>query len=282
MSLLTTLTELLLLPAWFFYATVFCFGAIIGSFLNVFIYRFHTGKSLSGNSHCLSCAEQLRWFELFPLFSYVVLRGRCRSCRSFVPKRYFVVELATAVLFVVALHVSTSLEMLLWLVAMFIVLLLITVYDYYHFIIPDELTIALGVLMTTWLGWQYWVDVVSLDALYLLGVSSTAGAGFFFFLWFVSKGQWLGFGDVKLAIPLGLWVGPTSVFSFIVVSFWIGAVISLIVLGWQKYQRGKRRLHLSAETLTMKSAVPFAPFMIAGATLVYLTQFDVLSLFSFA
>jgi leader peptidase (prepilin peptidase)/N-methyltransferase len=271
----------LLLPAWFFYLSIFCLGAIIGSFLNVFIYRFHTGKSLGGSSHCLSCAKQLRWYELFPLFSYVALRGRCLGCKSFVPVRYFVVEFLTAGMFVVAAHLAGSIEMFVWLTSMFIVLILITVYDYYHFIIPDEMTAALVVLMSAWLGFQYWLGALSLYSLGVLIAASVAGASFLFFLWFVSRGQWLGFGDVKLAIPLGLWVGATSVFSFIVVSFWIGAAISLLILAWQKYERGKRRLHLSAETLTMKSAVPFAPFMIAGAALVYITQFDVLSLFSF-
>ncbi len=271
----------LLIPIWFFYLSIFILGAIIGSFLNVVIYRFHTGRSLNGSSHCLSCAKQLRWFELFPLFSYIALRGRCSGCKSFVPVRYFVVESLTAVLFMVALSLSQSIEMFAWLTGMFVVLILITVYDYYHFIIPDELTAALTVLMGLWLSWQYWLGAVTLYSLTVLVGASVAGAGFFFFLWFVSRGQWLGFGDVKLAIPLGLWVGATSIFSFIVVSFWIGAVISLLILAWQKYERGKRRLHLSAETLTMKSAVPFAPFMIAGATLVYITQFDVLSLFSF-
>jgi len=195
--------------------------------------------------------------------------------------RYFVVEFLTAALFTVALYLSQSPEMFVWLTGMFIVLILITVYDYYHFIIPDELTIALMVLMSVWLGLQYWLGALSLYSLVVLLGASLAGAGFFFTLWFVSRGQWLGFGDVKLALPLGLWVGATSIFSFIVVSFWIGAAISLLILAWQKYERGKRRLHLSAETLTMKSAVPFAPFMIAGAALVYITQFDVLSLFSF-
>jgi len=275
------LSTALFLPPWFFYLTVFCLGAIIGSFLNVYIYRFHTGKSLGGSSHCLSCAKQLRWYELFPLFSYVALRGRCLGCKSFVPRRYFVVEFLTAVMFMVSLSVATSVEMFVWLVSMFIVLILITVYDYYHFIIPDEMTASLLVLMIGWIGWQYWLGALTTYSLGVLVGASVAGASFFFFLWFISGGQWLGFGDVKLALPLGLWVGATSVFSFIVASFWVGAVISLFILGYQKYQRGQRRLHLSAETLTMKSAVPFAPFMIAAATLVYVTQFDVLSLFSF-
>jgi len=119
------------------------FGLIIGSFLNVYIYRFHTGKSLSGHSHCLSCGTRLRWFELFPLVSYLVLRGRCRTCSCLVTTRYFVVELATGVLFALCLSLTMDPIMiaLLWFIVS--VLVVITVYDLYHFIIPDSLTASL-------------------------------------------------------------------------------------------------------------------------------------------
>ena len=267
---------------WSFWVTVaFIFGAIIGSFLNVYIYRFHTGKSLNGSSHCLSCAKQLRWYELIPIVSYLSLRGRCSSCGSYVPVRYAVVEALTASLFVCSLYVATSPLMFFWLTTLCAVLVVIVVYDYYHFIIPDELTVAISVLVGIWLVWEWWQGVLSAELLFVTVGASLLGSAFFYALWFISRGAWLGFGDVKLAFPLGLWVGPMAVFSFVVVSFWIGAAISICVLLWQKYERGKRRLHLSQETLTMKSAVPFAPFMIAGAALVYFTHFDALSLFSF-
>jgi leader peptidase (prepilin peptidase)/N-methyltransferase len=271
----------LLLPAWSLYLIVFLFGVIIGSFLNVYIYRFHTGKSLNGSSHCLSCAKPLAWYELFPLLSYLGLRGRCRGCGCRIPVRYFVVELLTGMLFVLGASVASDLIEFVWLLGMLIVLLLITVYDYYHYIIPDEFSIALMVLMTSWLSWQWWNGVLSpVDLLWTVG-GALAAAAFFFALWAVSRGAWLGFGDVKLAIPLGLWVGPMGVFSFVVGSFWVGAIISIFILCWHRFERGQKRLQLSSQTLTMKSAVPFAPFMILGAALVYFLQFDALSLFSF-
>jgi len=89
------------LPTSFLLIIAFGFGIIIGSFLNVYLYRFHTGKSLSGSSHCLSCATPLKFYELVPLFSYLFLRGRCRTCSSLVPSRYFLVELLTGILFVI-------------------------------------------------------------------------------------------------------------------------------------------------------------------------------------
>jgi leader peptidase (prepilin peptidase)/N-methyltransferase len=278
------------LPLWFWYVTAFAFGAIIGSFLNVVIYRFHTGKSLAGHSHCLSCANPLSWYELFPLFSYLGLWGRCRSCGCHIPARYFLVELATGLLFIaVAAHLlmpsglGYQLDlvslMLLW--ALVSVLLVITVYDLYHFIIPDKLTVILTVLVGGLIGWQLWGTSFELSVVLWQVGAAALGSGFFLFLWVISKGTWLGFGDVKLAFPLGLLVGPASVFSFVVLSFWIGAFVSLFIMAIAHLYRGKAHLQLPAKTLTIKSAVPFAPFLVASALVVFFLNFNVLEIFSF-
>ena len=275
------LTTSFMLPAAFFYVVAFVFGVIFGSFLDVCLCRFHTGKSIGGSSHCMSCGKRLRWYELFPLLSFALQLGRCRGCGSRIPGRLCLMEVATGSLFGLALWSASSVVELGWLLVLLLVLLFITVYDWLHFIIPDEATIALTALTVVWVGYDWFAGVLTLTDVGVLVGASIAGAGFFFFLWFVSGGKWLGFGDVKLAIPLGLWVGAAGVFSYIVLSFWVGAAISLSILAYQKYYRGKQFLHLKPESLTMKSAVPFAPFMIIGAGLVYFFNLDVLSLFSF-
>lgn len=274
--------ESLLLPMSWLYVMAFGFGVIVGSFLNVYIYRFHTGKSLGGSSHCLSCGTDLRWYELFPLFSYLGLCGRCHTCGCGIPARYFLVELVTGLLFVLSLTVSLDLlnVLLLWFICA--VLVVITVYDLYHFIIPDSLTFTLTILVSVLIGYGYLVAPTQIDSLIPRVLAALAGAGFFLFLWLISKGRWLGFGDVKLAIPLGLLVGSAQVFSFVVLSFWIGAVISLLLLGWQKISRGQSSLHLPGQALTMKSAVPFAPFLVASSLVILFTNFNVLELFSFS
>lgn len=272
---------LVLLPAWYIWLIAFGFGVVIGSFLNVFIYRLHTGKSLGGSSHCLSCATPLKWYELLPLLSYLALRGRCRTCGCHIPSRYFVVELLTGLLFVISVGAAYSFLSLLVIWFIIAVLVVIVVYDINHFIIPDGLTVAVlggaSLLLAErmWLG--YTLERAAVDI-----VAAMAGAAFLFFLWFVSKGRWLGFGDVKLALPLGLLVGAGQVFSFVVASFWIGAVVSILIMGWQLVpKRGKPRLPTTRQQLTMKSAVPFAPFLVASCLLVYFTHFNVLTLFSF-
>ena len=260
----------------------FGLGVIIGSFLNVYIYRFHTGKSLSGSSHCLSCGSPLAWYDLFPLLSYLGLRGRCRQCGCKIPVRYFLVELTTGLLFAGALSITMDVfeVFILWFI--FSVMVVITVYDYYHYIIPDSLTLTLLATVLVLMGYQWLGGNGSLQEIGITIVAALAGAAFFLALWLVSKGAWLGFGDVKLAVPLGMLVGTTQVFSFVVLSFWIGAGVSLLILGlaWL-LERGKRHLQLPELGLTMKSAVPFAPFMVASSLVIIFTHFNALALFSF-
>lgn len=275
-----TWSELLLLPLWWQMCIAAGFGVIIGSFLNVYLYRFHTGRSLAGDSHCLSCGTSLRWYELFPVLSYLALRGRCRSCGSYIPVRYALVEGLAGILFILGWLQATSFLELVWWWALVSVLLLIVVYDLYHYIIPDAFTIAVAVLAGLQLIYQYWwVDTPMIELGYT-ALAATLGAGFFYGLWWYSGGQWLGFGDVKLILPLGLIVGPVGVFSMIVASFWIGAIVSLAIIGLQAWlRRGQPVLRSGSKGLTMKSAVPFAPFLVAGALLVLFTSFNALTFF---
>lgn len=258
------------------------FGVIIGSFLNVCIYRFHTGKSLTGSSHCLSCARTLAWYELIPVLSYVVLRGRCRTCRSRVPSRYLWVELSTAVLFAwVAYSVA---DVLLWplLLVLMAVLMMVLVYDVYHLIIPHAFVWALTVLALLHEGYRlYSGGTLVATGWALVGV--VGAFAFFAGLWWYSGGRWIGLGDAKLVAPLALMVGGSGVFSMVVLSFWVGTVVSLSLLGLQYVlRRGQGHLRFMASPLTIKSEVPFAPFLIAGFLLVYLGGVNVLSLFSYA
>ncbi|MCA9358722.1 prepilin peptidase [Candidatus Kaiserbacteria bacterium] len=266
----------------YLYFIAFGFGIIIGSFLNVYIYRFHTGKSLAGSSHCLSCTTPLKWYELFPLFSFLFLRAKCRTCGCSIPSRYFLVELLTGLLFAAALLLSLDLVEVLIVWFIFSILVVITVYDFYHYIIPDSLTVALTLAILILFGYQYLLFPFEISFLLFEVLAALGGVGFFLFLWLISKGRWLGFGDVKLAFPLGLLAGSSLVFSFVVLSFWIGAIVSLLIIGFEKVSRGKAHLHLLAPALTMKSAVPFAPFLIASSLVTLLTNFNVLELFSFA
>ncbi len=274
--------DILLLPWWYIGVWAALLGVIIGSFLNVVIYRFHTGKSLSGSSHCLSCQAPLRWFELFPVLSFLALRARCRHCHASISTRYIFVELLTAGLFFLVVWTTPIwwLWPLLWLLVSILVVILI--YDINHLVIPDSLVVLTTIIASLYLGYE-WYIVPNLTQLLYSIVAGFVAYGFFAALWKYSNGRWLGYGDAKLAFPLGLMVGLPGTFSMLVVSFWVGTIISLSMIAYQYYRRrrGQRRLRFLVQPLTMKSEVPFAPFLIIGFLLVFFFGVDVLSLISY-
>jgi leader peptidase (prepilin peptidase) / N-methyltransferase len=260
----------------FWYVMVFVFGTIIGSFLNVVIYRMHTGKSLNGRSHCMTCGTHLSWHELFPVLSYLIQRAKCRHCEAYIPYRYLVVELITGASFVMVWHLmSTNLVLFFIYAALLAILIVILVYDMRHTIIPDELTIFVCLIAFVLLGYGYYETKDGMYILYNL-LGGIGAASFFGGLWYVSGGKWLGLGDAKLAFPLAIIVGYASTFSMIVLSFWIGAAISLTALLMQQVlKRWKTHLPYLQRTITMRSEVPFAPFLIAGFLLVQFFNADI-------
>lgn len=266
-----------MLPISFYIVVVAIFGLVIGSFLNVVIYRLHTGRSLNDRSHCLSCGRQLRWYELFPLISYLALRGRCHSCQSLIPYRYALVECLTAAAFVLAYIKAGSVIEFLFLATLLAILIVGLVYDLYHMIIPDEvswgaaLVALVYVFSHAFIEGEWWI---------IIEAGLGAGAAFLTYasLWYFSKGRAFGFGDAKLAVSLGLMTGIYGVFSLVVLSFWVGAVISLLLILWQKIVLNITATKLGGQRVNMKSEVPFAPFLLISFILVYFFNANVLTL----
>lgn len=240
---------------------VFVFGLIVGSFLNVVIYRYGTGYSVLGRSGCLICGAPLRWFELVPLASFLIQAGRCRVCQGRISWQYPLVELATGLLFLGAFwrgaYLLTPRLFADW--VSLSLLLVITVYDWRHKIIPDHFVYGFIVLAL--------LRVVALGPALLPAAAGLGLFVFFWLLWFASRGRWLGLGDAKLALGLGLFLGPAAALSATILAFWSGALVGLGLVGLKGYN--------------LKSEVPFAPFLILGALLVYLFQIDVIAFFSF-
>ena len=266
------------MPVWFWLVVSGVFGLIIGSFLNVVIYRFHTGRSLSGHSHCLSCGRRLAWYELVPVLSYLLLRGRCQTCGAYIPWRYLLVEALTAIVFMLILVKTSSLIEVLWLWLVLAILIVGAVYDLYHLIIPDEVAISLGGLGLLWVIYQSQLDLGTIG---LTVVAAGLGSAALALLWFISSGRWLGLGDAKLFFGLGLLVGPTGVFSLLVLAFWIGASVALIIIFIQRLLRSlAAKLQMKKMVwghVKMKSEIPFAPFLIVAWLLVFLTDANVIN-----
>ena len=234
-------------------------GFAVGSFLNCFIYRMEQGESLKGRSYCPNCKHTLNWLDLFPVFSFLFLSGRCRYCKKEISWQYPVVEFFTAYLFFLVFKFQLPLSQLVYFGIKDVILLALVlyvtssliaifVYDLKHFIIPDKILFpAVGAGLLYQLIFDY-------NFLISNAIFAAFSASLFFFLMFIlSRGTWIGFGDVKLAILLGLILGFPNILAGLFLAFLFGAIIGVFLL--------------VLKNKGLKSEVPFAPFLIAGTFL---------------
>ncbi|MDB5255142.1 MAG: prepilin peptidase [Candidatus Nomurabacteria bacterium] len=252
---------------------IFLFGLIIGSFLNVVILRLNTGRSVAqGRSKCARCNNPLSWYELIPVFSFLGLRGKCKSCKDPISFQYPLVELVTAITFtiiytnVILGYGFTTLAAIVFVFSIIVASLLIVIfaYDIRHMIIPDTtvyLFIAMALLSIAWR--TFTIPDFSAGIAIFNGVLVALP---FFLLWAISKGKAMGFGDVKLALGIGWLLGLVGGFSALLFSFWIGGIVALFILGLsRKY--------------SMRSEIPFAPFLILGTFIVGVWGITIYSFF---
>lgn len=235
---------------------LFIFGAIIGSFLNVVILRTIAGKNLGGRSKCPHCQRQLRWWELVPIFSFIILQGRCHSCRQPISVQYPLVELAMGLLTLVLSFPlpQTFVEWLALLLKLAIAALLVILFvvDLRTMLLPDRLVALLGVAVVAKLvveSYYLLSTIYVIHSLYGLAV----GAGLLGLLWLVTRGRGIGLGDVKLMIPLGALFGTIDTAILLFVSFMAGGLVASYLLIMRR--------------AGMKTAIPFGPFLTGTALL---------------
>jgi len=251
----------------FLYLFIFVFGTIVGSFLNVVALRYNTGLPIArGRSQCFSCGKNLEWYELIPVLSFIFLRGRCSECKSAISWQYPSIEFITGALFLAAFIRIGFSEYLLYYLCFIALLIVISIYDIRHKIIPNDLVYlfsGLALLMCLHM-WMY------ADAEHVL-LDLSAGpilALPFALLWLISQGRWIGLGDAKLALGIGFMLGLVHGISAIVLAFWMGAAWSIVAL------------LLSKKRLTMKSEIPFGPFLVIGTLIIFLFGWDVIGISS--
>ncbi len=227
------------------------FGLLIGSFLNVVAWRLPRGESLvKPRSKCPGCATQLKAYDNIPVFSWLILRGRCRGCGERISARYPVVEAVTAALYVlvVALKWGDVLQMTLGLVLVTF-LVPIAVIDLDLKIIPNKLTAPAAVLAIA-LG-------AVLEPSYLPEqLAAGAGALIFFLLPTLIHQKGMGMGDVKLVAVLGLYLGR-AVAPAIFIALILGVVVGAAIIAMKGMSDGRR------------TKVPFGPFLAVGALVAF-------------
>lgn len=255
-------------------------GLIIGSFLSVLISRYGAKTIIYGRSRCGSCGRTLGFFDLVPLFSFLYMRGKCRMCGSRISRRYIVLEILTALVFVsITYHIHTLGPVLagsfVWLFLLYAIawsaLIALAFYDLDHFIIPDGLVAVFIVA-----GYAARIMELSVEQMpftYLTLISGVILAAPFLFFWIISRGTWLGFGDIKLIFGIGGMLGIISGTSAVILGIWFGAAISLILIATKSFALVRIR-----KQLTMKSEVAFGPYLVLGTYTAFMFLPDVLNL----
>jgi len=231
-------------------AFVFVFGAVIGSFLNVCIYRLPEQQSIAKPlSQCPHCHHPIRFYDNIPLISYLILKGKCRDCGEKISWRYPLVELITAIL---ALFLFAKFYLTINFLVFFIftaVLIVITFIDLDHQIIPDLLTlpgIPIFFLLAVFVVGVPWMEAA-------IGLLIGGGVLFVIALGYevITKREGMGGGDIKLLAMIGGFLGWKSLIFVLLFSSLLGAVIGVALMLIKKED--------------MKYAVPFGPFLSAAA-----------------
>ncbi len=253
------------------YFFVFVFGLTIGSFLNCLIWRLHSGQSMWNRSACPKCHEKIIWYDNVPVLSYLLRLGKCRHCGKRISLQYPIVEFLTGVLFVMAFYLNYELQIInygsgihdsLFIIQLFqdpilliqllrdlfiiSVMIIVFIYDLRWYLILDIVILpsCLLVFFFNLLLGHSWQDMM---------ISGIIGAGFFLFQFVISRGKWIGGGDVRLGLFMGLALGLNNLILAIFLGYIIGSIVSIFLLITGKKQ--------------WSSKVPLGVFLTVGCLL---------------
>ncbi len=251
------------MPDLFYSIIVFIFGTIVGSFLDCVIdrlapHQYNGGGLLKGRSYCPLCKHTLSWQDLVPVLSFLFLKGKCRYCHQKISWQYPLVELATGVLFLLIFyHMTYNIPYTIYELIISFFLIIIFVYDLKHYIIPDSVIYPAIIVSGIW----YFVSGIFLNLYTKCEILNTiysafGAAAFFLAIVLISRGKWMGVGDIKLAFLMGLVLGWPNILVALFSAFFIGAIIGIGLI-----TAGKKHL---------KSEVPFGPFLVTGTFLAML------------
>lgn len=230
---------------------LFIFGLCFGSFLNAAVYRLrHRIGIVKERSICPNCRHILAFLDLIPLFSFLSLRGKCRYCAKSISWHYPIVELMAGIIFVLGARFVAAPAELFYYLLVSVILLFIAVYDFFYLEIPDLVSLPAIIII---LAWQFlrptdWLAVVL--------------AGFIIFAFFaiqfiISKGTWIGGGDLRLGFLMGIFLGQWQLAVLaLTLAYITGAVVGLILIAGQKS--------------SWQSKLPFGPFLVLATWVSFL------------
>ncbi len=240
-------------------------GACLGSFANVCIYRLpKTKQIISGRSFCPKCKKKISWYDNLPIISFLFLSGKCRKCKKVIPLRYLIVELITGISFLLIYLNFENLYTITFLSILSLILIMIFFIDLENFIIPDSLNfIIMGLALL-----KNFLPNFNTSLIHEINQSIIGGMVGYLSIWLIiylyktfKKIDGMGFGDAKLMAGIGLLFGWQSI-PFIL---FVASILGLIFVVPSLIKKQK----------TMRTEIPFGPFIIA-ACLIYFAQGDLL------
>jgi prepilin signal peptidase PulO-like enzyme (type II secretory pathway) len=237
--------------------TIFFIGASVGSFLNVVVLRNKKNEKIIGRknrSYCPSCHGDIRFFDLIPIFSFIFLKGRCRHCRYKIPISYFLIEIITGTIFLFIFlynYYITKLDENLIIITLFhytiaSFAIIIFLYDLWYGEILDKFSITLLIIVLLFEFIFFRADIFEFL------IASFIGFVFFGIQFFISKGKWIGGGDLRLGAIMGAILGY-NIFIALFLSYFIASIYALPAI-YKKYIKKEK----------IKSEIPFGPFLILG------------------
>ena len=233
----------------FLYPIIFLLGLSFGSFLNAWVWRTRENfRITTGRSMCIICRRQLSWYENIPVISFLVLGGKCRTCKNPIPRHFIMVEIITPLILLLVTWQNLSTfnfnpVHFLRDIVFSILLITIFVYDYLYQEILSELVWVGSVAA---LFFNFYLDYNLTSML----IGSLAAGGFFLLQFVISKGKWIGGGDVRLGLMMGLLLGWPVVFVALFIAYVTGALCSVFLL--------------AAKKKTLMSATPFGTYLAIG------------------
>jgi len=243
----------------YFAGLVAILGLMIGSFLNCLIWRIYKGETVSGRSYCPKCRKQIAWYDNIPLLSFIFLKGRCRFCQKNISWQYPLVELATAVLFLLVWNMHSYLATQLSLEATWPLLrdliivifaIVVFVYDYRWQLVPLNFVWIMSVLVAV-------LNIITGQAWTAVLFYGVIGGAFFLTQYILTKKQGVGEGDIWLGIFLGLaFPNWAQLLVILIFSYGIGSIVSLLLLASRKK--------------SWKSAIALGSFLALGAIIALL------------
>lgn len=241
---------------------ILIYGLIIGSFLNVCIYRIPREESIAfPSSHCPNCNTNLKAYDNIPVFSYLSLGGKCRYCKKTISIQYPSIELLNAIMYLLLFYKFKMSTDFIFYALISSTLIAITLIDLKDMIIPDSLVIAILLLSILHKITNYIIYKTSMNLLdSILGLLIAGGV--FLAIVIISDGG-MGGGDVTLIGALGFTIGVKAILLTIFLSFILGGIISILLL--------------AAKLKTRKDPIPFGPFIILGFMITIFSGTDLIS-----